>query len=446
MPVHPFTRCRRLFRKLTVPNDLPFAALQSVLLQGAAVLINLFTAVVTARALGAEGRGVYAAATTWGMLLGGAATIGVADAVLIRIRARPESSRAATLFGLLVALFLATALSIVAFILMPVLLGPQAPLALDLARAGLVFAHLGAVGTILRQAYAGQRHYVGANLAGFLPTALHGLLVAALLLTGGLGIATAVASVALGAALALAILLPALLRELQGTLHDFRRTAKEITDFAKRAALADLFALCASWIDKLVLIYLVTPAQLGLYVVAANLADRVTILTPKTSLLLAAMSSEPPERTAQLHGLALRLTLMTYLPVVAVLFVIDRLLITTVFGAGFAQSVLIFKLLLVQVVLGRLGTISSQFYLSLGRPALNSAIRGAELAVVVVAICLLAPQHGALGAAYGLLAGSAVRLALGWIGIVTHLRSPLPRLWLTRADVAGMAAMLKAGR
>lgn len=432
----------RLLLKLIAADRLGYAAVQAVLLQAAAVLVNFLTGVVTARVLGAEGRGVYAAATVWGMLLASASTVGLADAVLIRVRQRPEASRAIALCGLLAALAVATTLALAALVWMPLLLGRQAGASLDLARASLVLAHVGAVGVIVRQVYAGQGRYLAANLSAFLPTALHAVLLLGFLAAGRLDVATAIVSVVGGSALAVALLLPPLLRQLRGPLAQMRRAARELLDFGRRAVFADLFALCATWTDRLVLIHLLAPAQLGVYVVAANLAQRITVLTPKTSLLLSAMSGEGPERAAQLHHLALRLTIAAYLPLVAALFVLDRLLMTALYGAEFASAVLVFRILVVDRVLARLATIASQLYLALGRPALNSFFRGVELVVMVAVMILLTPEHGAAGAAWGLLAGTAVRLALAWGGLVTQLRLPFPRLWLTRGDLAGMKATL----
>ena len=436
------TRISAFILRLIAGDRLGYAAIQSVLLQAAAVLINFFTGVVTARVLGAEGRGIYAAATVWALLLGSAATAGIADAVVVQIRQRPEISRAITACGLLAAVLIATVTSVLAALCMPLLLGRMAGQALDLARASLVLAHLGAVTVIVRQAYAGQGRYLAANLTAFIPTALHGCVLLAFLAAGRLSVATAIASVAAGSALALAILLPPLLRDLRGSLADLGVAWRNLRRFARRAVFADLFSMCAGWTDRLILIHLVTPVQLGLYVVAANLAQRITLFTPKTNLLLSAMSAEEPDQAVQLHNLAMRMTIAGYVPVLAVLLCLDRFLMTTIYGADFAAAVLVFRILIIDRVLGRLATVSSQLFLALGRPALNSSIRGAELVVMVGVMWLLAPRLGAQGAAWGLLAGTVVRLGLTWVALMVQLRLPFPRLWLNGADLAGMKAAM----
>lgn len=438
-----FTPWLRFLQKLISADRLGYAALQSILLQAAGMLVNFLTGVITARVLGAEGRGVYAAATAWATLLSSAATVGLADAVVIQIRNKPACSRAIFLCGVLAALLLATAFCTAAFIFMPLLLGTHGAAVLDMARASLILAHVTAVGVIIRQVYAGQGRYLAANLATFLPFAMHLVLLVACLLLGKLDVVMAIVSVISGTVLAAVVLLPSLLRELQGPISEMREAWRSLMAFTRRSALADLFALGTAWADRLILIPLLPPAQLGVYVVAANLSRILIIFTPATGILLSAMSGQGPERSAHLHQLALKLTIACYVPLAAMMFVLDRLVMVTVYGPEFLSAVVVFRVLVVEAVLNRIATVSSQLYLSMGRPALNSVIRGVELAVVLSLMVVLAPRYGPMGAAIGLLAGTSIRLALLWGGMITHLNLPFPRLWLAPSDLAGMKAALK---
>ena len=53
------------------------------------VMMNLATGIITARLLGAEGRGVYVAITLWPPLLAMLATAGLNSAVVFRMRRNP---------------------------------------------------------------------------------------------------------------------------------------------------------------------------------------------------------------------------------------------------------------------------------------------------------------------------------------------------------------------
>jgi O-antigen/teichoic acid export membrane protein len=435
----------RILGRLFCADRLGYAALQSTLLQVAAALLNFGTGVITARVLGASGRGVYAAATAWAVLLGSAATVGLTDGLLIQLRRRPETSRALVLCAMLAALLAASVLALAALVCMPLLLGAKGAGALDLARASLVLVHLGAVGSVVRCAFAGQGRYLAANLTAFLPTVLHALLLAWFLASGSLTLQSAVFSVIGGGAIALLFVLPPLLTSLRGAASDLRAAGQALVAFGRRAAPADLFALVASWSDRLVLIHLLAPAQLGIYVVAANLAQRITLFSPSVGLLLSAMSGKGRQPAAELHHLALRLTLAVYLPLALILFLVDRLVFGALYGSEFTAAAPVFRILVLDTMLARLATVSSQLYLALGRPGLNSAIRGAELGVILLLLWILAPRYGEVGAALGLLAATCVRLALAWWGLVFRLELPFPRLWLNRADLAGVRTSLGQG-
>ncbi|WP_309091279.1 oligosaccharide flippase family protein [Phenylobacterium sp.] len=437
------SRLRRFLGKLTAADRLGYAALQSILLQAAGLLINFVTGVITARALGVEGRGVYAAATAWATLLSSAAVIGFADAVLIHVRKAPAQSRALFLCGAVAALLLATVMCLAAFVAMPLLLGRHGAAALDLARASLILAHVTAVGMIMRQVFAGRGRYLAANLAAFLPFLGHALLLVSCLVWGRLDVPAAVASVIGGTFLAVLALAPSLLRELHGPVSEMRQAWVALLAFARRTAPADLFALGTAWADRLILIPLLPAAQLGIYVVAANLSRILIVFTPATGILLSAMSAQERERSAELHHLALRLTIASYLPLVAVTLLVDRFVMIVFYGSEFLAAVPVFRILVIEAVLNRMATVSSQLYLSLGRPTLNSVIRGLELALVLVLMVVLAPSHGPMGAALALLAGTVLRLALLWGGLITHLHLSFPRLWLERSDLVGMKAAFK---
>src|SRR6185312_9511281 len=107
---------RPLARKFLLARDPGSAAIQSVVLQLLTVAANLVTGVVTARLLGVEGRGVYAAATTWPTVLGSVAVAGAMDAVLVFIRRRPEQTLVIVAWASAAMLVCATLVATIAYV------------------------------------------------------------------------------------------------------------------------------------------------------------------------------------------------------------------------------------------------------------------------------------------------------------------------------------------
>jgi O-antigen/teichoic acid export membrane protein len=420
-----------------------FAAVQSVLLQLLTTAANLLTGVITARALGASGRGLYAASTTWPAVLGMVAVAGSSTAVLVQLRRQPQTATASVALGGLVALALSTLLVAIAFFFMPLLLGEHYRAAMHTASAGLVLTHLVALGAVSRQVFAGRGKFLLSNLAGFLPHLFHAIAILAFLVAGALTVETAVVALILGSAGSLVVLAPFLIREARGPLVAVRRVGAELWDFGRRAAPADLLAICAGWSDRLLLILLLTPEQLGLYAVAFSFSRVVTVVTPATGIMLSAMAEGGLHQAKRLHDVALRFSLVLLSLLLVVVFLLDSRLVRLVYGAQFLPAVGVFKILVVQAVAARLAAVSAQFYLASNRPALNSWFSLLDVVVSAGAMLLFAPAYGAHGAALGLLAGTAVRLGLLWTGLVVHLRLPFPRLWLTFADFRAAGTLFK---
>jgi O-antigen/teichoic acid export membrane protein len=85
--------------------------------------------------------------------------------------------------------------------------------------------------------------------------------------------------------------------------------------------------------------------------------------------------------------------------------------------------------------------VTAQFYMACDRPGLNSLFALVNVVVSAALMLLLTPRYGAPGAAFGLLCGTVARLALLWVGMIVHLRVPLPRLWLGPGDLQSARVM-----
>jgi O-antigen/teichoic acid export membrane protein len=396
---------------------------------------NLCTSVITARLLGATGRGLYAAAITWPTLLGIVSMAGVGSAVLIYLRRKPDQTAGAVAWGLLVALVITSVLAAIAFLAMPLLLGEHNRAAVPVARAALVFAFVTALGNLYRIAFAGRGRFLLSNLAGFLPNLLYALGILVLVVAGALSVETAVAAMVIGGAASLLLFFPFFLVEVRGGWAGLRACAPPLRRFALRAAPADLLSLCSGWGDRLLLILLLSPRQLGLYVVAYGFSRVVTVATPFPGILLSAMSDRPEGDSAKaFHDIALRFSIASLAVVLTGVYLLDQQLVRLFYGAEFLPAMTVFRVFLLQAAANRIAGVTSQLYLVRDRPALNSWFGLVDVVVTVVLMLVLAPAQGAQGAAIALLAGTSLRLAMLWRGLLTHLRLRFPRLWPSIAD------------
>jgi O-antigen/teichoic acid export membrane protein len=177
-------------------------------------------------------------------------------------------------------------------------------------------------------------------------------------------------------------------------------------------------------------------------VVAYGFSRVVTVATPFPGILLSAMSDRPEGDSAKaFHDMALRFSIASLAVVLTGVYLLDQQLVRLFYGAEFLPAMTVFRVFLLQAAANRIAGVTSQLYLVRDRPALNSWFGLIDVIVTVVLMLVLAPAQGAQGAAIALLAGTSLRLALLWRGLLTHLRLRFPRLWPSVADFRTLRGM-----
>jgi O-antigen/teichoic acid export membrane protein len=434
---------RPLFLRFLLARDPSFAAVQSVVLQLLTVGANLVTGVITARLLGAEGRGVYAAATSWATMLGAVAVAGSTDAILVQIRKKQVWTPAAVVSGSAIALLCTILVTSLAYVAMPTLLGERHVQAVAVARWALALTYVIASGAIYRYVFSGRGKFLLANLAAFLPHVIHACAISVLALTGRLTVATAVAGLGLGVIGSQIVLLPFFLREVCGPFRAAREAGAAVLRFTLRAAPADLMAICCDWADRLLLILLLAPRELGYYVVAYGFSRVVAVATPTNGLLLSVMTRSDTSEAKRMHDVSLRFCIAVLLFATLVTFAASEPLIRLFYGEALLPAAAIFKVLAFQAAAARVSGVTSQLYLACNRPGLNSLYALVNVVISAVLMIVLTPIYGAVGAAFGLLVGTLARSALLWMGLPLHLRLAPPRLWPSLDDVEAARVMFR---
>jgi O-antigen/teichoic acid export membrane protein len=430
-------------RKLLLAREVGFAAVQSVLLQLLTVCANLTTGVAMARMLGPQGRGIYASAISWPSMLGLVAMAGLGQALVVGIRRKPELAPAAAAVSAAYALVSASLLAAAAYVLLPTLLGPAHAGALDIARLTLILTYWVASGALLQAIFASRGEFTLANLAVFLPHLIHAVFVCAFALAGRLTVQSAIGCLVFGNAAAQLVLAPMVLKHVWGPLRQVRAAGAALWSYGHRALGADLLAICSDWSDRLLLIVLLAPRELGLYVVAYGFSRVVAVATPTNGLLLSAMAASDRATAKQMHDLSLRFCLAALAGGTLFAWIMSEPLIRIFYGQGFLPAAMMFRILVLQATLAKVSGVTAVLYMVCDRPGLNSFISVCGVAVSAVLMVALTPIYGPTGAAAGLLTGTVVRLALLWIGLVTHLRVSLPRLRPSLLDLQAARTMFR---
>ncbi len=419
------------------------AFLQTVGAQGVILAANLLTGILTARLLGADGRGEYAAVSMWPQLFATLAMAGWSSATVYRMRCAPERGAGIAAAALCGAWLGACVCVAAALLLLPLLMRQYAAPLIAFAQLCLVSVFVNVTHMMLKQTLAGAAAYGRANLTNILPQVLYLPALLALLPFGAMDARAAVLALLVSGALALALLLPGWWHAVRPRFSQARPEFAPLAHYAARAWLGELVFGLATFADRLVLVPLLPPAQLGLYAVAYSFSRLVQLTQPAIlSVFFSQLSGRASADAQRLHDRALRVLLVVLAAGCAVLWVSGERLLALAFGPEFVAANAIFRLLAIEASLAVLSQVTVQLFLASDRPGFVSALQAVMLGVSLGALLLVTPAHGALGAAAVLASVALLRFLALLAALRGVLGRPLPRLLLTTDDLKFIARRL----
>jgi O-antigen/teichoic acid export membrane protein len=432
-------------RSILRPDHAMAGFVQTLVIQVLSLGINVMTSVMTARMLGVEGRGYFTAITLWGPLVGALGALSIPTAVPVFWRTARDAQG-----ELLGSAFALTGLfsAVVSVVCITAL-----PLALDgypdpVVTAALIFSTAAtttnAVTLVMRGVLLGDRHYGRFNASSWVPHAAY-LVALGTVFAVGLRSAEAaayclLASGGVNLAVTLYLAAPALCR----LSVPSRRWLGILTGYNLRGAFAEIASQILQHADRLILLAVARPAELGLYAVAWSLSRVLGgVQAAVSAVVLAALPNRPHEEVRLLGEQALRLCVLATVGATAMLCLTAGPLFELLFGPEFAGAVPLFRVLLVEAALACLAQLLIQVFNVIGRPQYGSLAHAMGLCAMAAAVALAVPDPGAWHVAWGMLAGSAVRL-----GVLIRLwrcafGGSCPRLVPLRSDLAVFSRILK---
>ena len=403
------------------------------------LLLNMGTGVVSARFLGPQGRGELAALMLCPQLLCFLITLGLPQSVVVLIRKNPAQER--FLIGAALSLSaLAGVLAVVTgALLIPRLIGQYAPDIQSEARWLLVFLLLGVVQSVALAALQIRDRFGTYNRARCWQTAGVLFSLAGLVLIHRITPLTA----------ALAYFLPTVpytvwciwwvLREMKPSLAGLTARSAELLSFGARVHLVDIGSTLFTWLDKLILVALLSPGLFGTYVVVFNLSRLITTFgTSVVPVLLPRAAGKPVGDMLESTSRALVVTSLLNAAAVVGFLLFGRLILQILYGTRFAGGYLTLLILSAEAALTGMACVLQQPYLILSRPGVVALGNLVSLAFGGSLIYVLGARFGMEGAASGLLCGSVLRTLLTHFGYRWLLGVSAPRFVPNRRDWEGL--------
>lgn len=415
-------------------------ALRSIAMRFLWIGLNTVTGILAARALHPHGRGELAAITLWPMLVGGVTTFGLPTALLYHVRRQPE--RASSLAGS--ALLLCSSITLlgmaVAWFVIPVWLRQLPAHIIFAAQLCVLAAPTASLSTLGRLAWEAKGRFGRSNASQLIPPML---VIAGLGVQAWLGILTPVSAAAvyiLAGVPAFAWILWSVVRIYRPTLRGARASCRQLLHYGGRSYGVDLAGILSIYLDQALAVGLLSPAAMGIYAVALNVARVVAAANGSVAMVVfPRLVNLAPDEMARAVARAGRMASIAGAGIGLAVLAAGPFLLRWLYGPAFSAAVQILPILVCQVIVAGLVYVLLQGFLAAGRPGVATAVQLAGLAVSVPLFFALVPRWGLVGAALALLISACARLVLTVVCYRSILRVPAPRVWIGASDFADLA-------
>jgi O-antigen/teichoic acid export membrane protein len=436
----------RLFGFLTLSSGL-LATFQTILTSVAILAINLVTGILTARYLGPSGRGEQAAMAVWPQLFAFCFSLGMGQTIIYKVKNDPSHASEFVVSALMVSAVAGTVAGLVGALLIPHWLGNYSP-------ETITFAQLIMIATPLTAVY-----YVsaaGVQAAGRFPWYNALLLIPPFLTFAGLLLLVA-SDAFWPKSSTLAYVLPVVPALVCGLVFLFRiyrpmfairhRIMKTLLSYGMRVWGIDLLVTLSRQLDRAILIGLLSPSDLGAYVVAQSMASTLYVIPNSVyAVLYPRAAGRPPKDILATSGLAIRICGIVVGLAAVTVGLCAPFLLTMLYGPAFADAVVPFRILVADAVLAAINVLSVQVFMAAGRPGVVAILQAVGLAAYIPLAFVLVPLYGLDGAAVAWLGGSVLRLVSIFCCFPLVLRVSPPWPILRRHDLVELKTKISLRR
>jgi O-antigen/teichoic acid export membrane protein len=152
--------------------------------------------------------------------------------------------------------------------------------------------------------------------------------------------------------------------------------------------------------DILLVSYFLTPATVGLYIVAMHVAEVIWKIPDSVgSVLLPRVAQMEMEAAREFTPIVCKLVILPVLATCILLFLFGKVLITFAFGQAFLPSATVLLILLPGIFFFAVWKIIANALIAQGHPSKYSVTAGVSLVTMLVLDIILIPRYGINGAA-----------------------------------------------
>jgi O-antigen/teichoic acid export membrane protein len=389
---------------------------------------GVITSLLSAWALGPEGRGDLMIVLAWPSVFAMVMSIGLPQAYRFWAARRPEAVSHLFSNALLYSLVIGLLALALGELFIPRLVGQRSPEVMRLVRIYALIIPMGMVTDLMRGLLEGMRRFAWVGAVRLILFGVQSGGYVGLWFSGKLSVASATYTMLAAIAASMILSLVAVWRELAPSwnprLSEFRSTLRYgVRDYP------GILTEFANWrMDSLMLVGIASSTSVGLYSVALRLADITSTLAGSVgdALLPEVAATKDAGEATRAVTRSLRLTLCAHLLILIPLWIAAPYILRFAYGAGFVEVTNVLRLLMFASVVWSAGAIVISGLNGLGHPGLSAIARIAAALVMVVALLTLLPSRGIQGAALSSILGYSVMFV---VALFLFLRQQKTSLW-----------------
>jgi len=418
-------------------QNLTYAFVHSIGLRALMVLANSATGIMTARSLHPDGRGELSAILLGPQVLAGIAALGVPTALTYHIRLHAAGKDDYVAASTYLALVCSAAAMIVGLVSIPYALSHYSASDVLWAKWLMISVMVAILLSVARGTLEGEGRFFFSNILLVAPHLLTVVGISVLVLTKRMSILPA------GLVYVLTPVIPLLAACLSARAYRWRSPwslvgpAKQLLSYGLRSYGGDLSGILTLYIDQALVVALLSPIEMGAYVIALNLSRTVNIAQQSICAILFPQSvGRSTEATILLNRRALQASIALSLIAGGVVSILGSALLRILYGKAYMISAGVLRILLLEVLLNGVVAVCAQAFMALNRPGIVTLQQICGLVLAVPLLAWLIPRYGLVGAGFGILGATTFRTIVILASFPVFLGRPAPGLLPNAGDRA----------
>jgi len=411
------------------------ATVQTLLAKVLILTTNMATGIITARVLGPAGRGEQAAMILWPQFLAYAMTLGLPAALLYNLKRYPDEKSELFSASLLLGTGFGFIATLTGIVFIPFWLVGYSTHVIHVAQWMMLIAPMALLGVTFSAALEAGGDFTRANQLYSLPSLITLASLSVLALAGVLTPFTSSLAYVLPNLLTVFWMLTRLWSLFQPRWVGIGRSCKRLFYYGLRCCGIDLLGMLAFQVDQVLVVGLLSPASMGLYVVALSLSRMINVLESAIgTVMFPKVAARPVEEVIDLIGRAVRVSTALTLVAAIAISILGPMVLNLLYGSKYMGAVPVFRILVIEVVLSGATSTLAQAFMALGRPGMVTILQGIGLGLTLPLMLLLIPTYNLVGAGLALLISTTLRLIFVLVSYKLILKVQPPSLLITRED------------